>query len=56
VTKMLSEMTGEELAGVLSEMADRVSETVKSNQATVEQLRKAAMELESKRGTGKDNG
>lgn len=49
MTKMLAEMTGAELAQVLSEMADRVAKTVHANQVVVEKLRQAALELESKR-------
>lgn len=49
MNKMLAEMTGEELAEVLREMADIVQETVATNQVVVNQLRDAALELESKR-------
>lgn len=49
MSKLLAEMTGEELAQVLTEMADRVQETVASNRSVVERLRKLAAELEAKR-------
>lgn len=49
MNKMLSEMTGEELAEVLREMADRVQETVNANETIVERLRETARDLESRR-------
>lgn len=49
MNKMLKEMSGQELAEVLKEMADRVQETVASNQTVIEKLREEAVKLESQR-------
>lgn len=46
---MLREMSGQELADVLKEMANRVSETVASNKNVIDKLREEAMKLESQR-------
>lgn len=49
VTKLLAEMSGEELAEVLKAAADRLHETLDINRDVIDQLRKAAEELEAKR-------
>lgn len=46
---MLKEMSGAELAEVLTEMANRVQDTVNSNKTVVEKLREEAMKLEQLR-------
>lgn len=55
MNKMLREMSGQELAEVLKEMADRVSETVASNQSVIERLREEAMKLEAQRRDSNPN-
>ena len=52
MNKMLGEMSGQELAEVLKEMANRVQETVNNNKSVVDKLREEAMKLEQSR---KDN-
>lgn len=49
MTRLLADMTGEELAEVLREMAERVQSTMDVNREVIKKLREAAEELESKR-------
>ena len=46
MNKLLSEMSGTEIAEFLSEMADRLQHTMQSNRVVIDKLRDAAEELE----------
>ena len=49
MTKLLIDMSGEELAEVLKEMAARVQATMDVNKDVIQKLKDVAAELESKR-------